>query len=84
MAFDIATVAYVKHTTDKLPHFTLQDYLESVDEDKLHVLFDYADRHGLQVIISILNDKLTTFNKDFVEKHGVLFLSQANKFFKLA
>nr|WP_226869016.1 MULTISPECIES: DUF2326 domain-containing protein [Enterobacter cloacae complex] len=84
MAFDIAMVAYAKRTTDKLPHFTLQDYLESVDEDKLQILFDYADEHKLQVIISILNDKLTTFNTDFIQKHGVLFLSQSNKFFKLA
>ena len=84
MAFDIAMVAYAKRTTDKLPHFTLQDYLESVDEDKLQILFDYAGEHKLQVIISILNDKLTTFNTDFIQKHGVLFLSQSNKFFKLA
>ena len=75
MAFDIAMVAYAKRTTDKLPHFTLQDYLESVDEDKLQILFDYAGEHKLQVIISILNDKLTTFNTDFIQKHGVLFLS---------
>lgn len=84
MAFDIAMVAYVKNTTDKLPHFTLQDYLESVDEDKLHILFDYANTNNIQVIISILNDKLSTFDCVFIEKYCALKLSQSDKFFKLA
>lgn len=83
MAADIAMVEFLKNSNSKLPYFTLQDYVESVDDDKLDALISYADKHGIQVIISILNDKLQLLPKGALIKDCVLELSQSDKFFKL-
>jgi len=83
MAFDIALVEYLKTLNVKLPEFTLQDYLESVDEDKLGTLFSYSSKNDIQVIVSILNDKLNLLPENFVVENTILELSSKNKFFKL-
>lgn len=83
MAFDISLVEYLRHINKKLPHFTLQDYLESVDEEKLFTLLTYCEKNKIQIVLSILNDKLTLLPAEFLEKNTALELSNANKFFRI-
>ncbi|WP_017347141.1 DUF2326 domain-containing protein [Pantoea sp. A4] len=83
MAFDISFVEYLRTLNVKLPEFTLQDYLESIDEDKLSTLFNHSSKKDIQVIISILNDKLKLLPEKFVLENTILELSPTNKFFKL-
>lgn len=83
IAFDISLVEYIRTINKRLPNFTLQDYLESVDEDKLWFLFSYAEKNKVQVIASILNDKLKLMPAEFLIDNTILELSSTNKFFKL-
>lgn len=83
MAFDISMVQYMRDIRSRLPYFTLQDYLESVDEDKLNSLLLYAEKNNVQVVLSILNDKLNIFHDDFLIDNVILELSQNNKFFNI-
>jgi len=83
MAFDMAYVYFVNRFKSKLPAFTVQDYLEVVDEDKLTKLFNFANEKKIQTIVAILNDKLGGFDKKFLEKNIILELTKDEKFFKL-
>ncbi|CAI1026613.1 hypothetical protein [Serratia quinivorans] len=83
MAFDISMVQYMRDIRSRLPYFTLQDYLESVDEDKLNSLLLYAEKNNVQVVLSILNDKLNIFHDDFLIDNVILELSPDNKFFNI-
>ncbi len=83
MAFDICLVEYMRLTNSRLPHFSLQDYLESVDDEKLNILIQYASKHKIQIVISILNDKLQLLPIGFLKKNTVLELSVNDKFFKV-
>lgn len=84
MAFDMAYVKLINKSRSKLISFTAQDYLEAVDEDKLKELFEIANSHGIQTIVSILRDKLYGFDDEFKEENIVLELSDSKKFFKLS
>lgn len=81
MAFDIAMIEYVKAKNMKLFHFTLQDYLESIDEESMKSLLKYTEQQGTQVVISILSDKLNILSKREVDSFTVLKLSKSDKFF---
>lgn len=83
MAFDMAMVEYVKTSGAKLPEFTLQDYLEPADEDKLFELIQLANSREIQTVISILNDKLQLLTSEFIDRNSILTLSSSNKFFKI-
>ncbi|AVB23726.1 DUF2326 domain-containing protein [Pseudomonas syringae pv. syringae] len=83
MAFDMAYVHFVNKFKSKLPSFTVQDYLEVVDEDKLIKLFSFANEKKIQTIAAILNDKLDGFDKQFLKENTVLELTKEEKFFKL-
>ncbi|MNL29628.1 hypothetical protein D3C87_1513140 [compost metagenome] len=83
MAFDMAYVHYVKKQRTRLPAFTAQDYLESVDESKLAKLFDFANENNIQTIAAILSDKLDGFGDKFLEDNVVLYLRSNEKFFKV-
>lgn len=83
MAFDMAIVEYVRTSGAKLPEFTLQDYLEPADEDKLFELIQLANSRKIQTVISILNDKLQLLSSEFIEENSILTLSSTNKFFKI-
>lgn len=84
LAFDMAFVEFIKKTKSRLPQFTIQDYLEAADQEKLATLAKLANANKLQVIISILSDKLSSLDRDFIEKNTVLSLTQSDKFFKIA
>lgn len=81
-AFDVAMVEYTKEKSPNGIHFTMQDYLEAIDEYSLSVLIEYVEDKKVQTVISILSDKISVLkNKnEFI----VLELSKQNKFFKLA
>ncbi|MFQ2290597.1 DUF2326 domain-containing protein [Aeromonas enteropelogenes] len=81
MAFDIAMIEYVKAKNLKLLRFTLQDYLEAIDEESMKLLLKYAEKRGVQVVISILSDKLNLFTSKEAEKYIRLRLSKEDKFF---
>lgn len=83
MAVDMAFVEYAKTTGAKMPLFTLQDYLEASDEDKLSSLFYLADKRKIQTVVSILNDKLKSLDSEFRKESTVLTLSSHDKFFKI-
>jgi uncharacterized protein YydD (DUF2326 family) len=81
-AFDVAMVEYMREKKLNSIHFTMQDYLEAIDESSLSTLIEYVEDKKIQTIISILSDKLSALKKpnDFI----VVELSKQNKFFKLA
>ncbi|MGR5211613.1 DUF2326 domain-containing protein [Vibrio rotiferianus] len=81
MAIDMAFVEYVSKSGAKLPMFTLQDYLEAADLDKLTNLFNIANKRKIQTIVAVLNDKLALLPEALIEKHSVLTLSTEDKFF---
>lgn len=83
MAFDMAYVYFVNKYKSKLPAFTVQDYLEVVDEYKLIKLFSFANEKKIQTIAAILNDKLDGFDKKFLHENTVLQLTKEEKFFKI-
>lgn len=83
MAFDMAYVYFINKFKSKLPAFTVQDYLEVVDEDKLTKLFNFANEKNIQTIVAILNDKLGGFDKKFLKENTILELAKDEKFFKL-
>ena len=83
LAFDMAFVQYIKESGSKLPEFTVQDFLEAADEDKLAKLSMLANNKNIQVVISILSDKLNSLDDEFKNKNIVLELSPSNKFFKV-
>ena len=83
LAFDMALVEHVKSINSNLPSFTIQDYLESTDLDKLETLALRANKDKTQVIMSVLNDKLQLLDPDFIEKNTVLSLEKSDKFFKV-
>ncbi|MEZ9257443.1 hypothetical protein AB4125_07545 [Vibrio splendidus] len=83
MAVDMAFVEYAKATGAKMPLFTLQDYLEPTDEDKLSALFYLANTRKIQTVVAILNDKLQLLDSEFLRDNTVLTLSSSDKFFKV-
>ncbi|EOV0931934.1 DUF2326 domain-containing protein [Pseudomonas aeruginosa] len=83
MAFDMSYVYFVNKFKSRLPAFTVQDYLEVVDEDKLIKLFNFANEKKIQTIVAILNDKLGGFDEKFLEANTILELTKEEKFFKL-
>lgn len=83
LAFDMAFVEFVKKTGVCLPEFTIQDYLEASDQDKLATLATLANDHNIQVIVSVLKDKLASLSPKFINDNTVLSLKKSDKFFKV-
>lgn len=81
LAFDMSLVAYNKESSSNLPQCTLQDYLEAADQDKLAILARKSVSDKIQVIMSVLKDKLISLDDDFIEEHTILKLDKSNKFF---
>lgn len=81
IAFDMAMIEYVKAKNLKLLRFTLQDYLESIDEESMKHLLKYAEQHSIQVVISILSDKLNMLSLEEIFDYTILRLSKEKKFF---
>ncbi len=83
MIFDIAFVKYLMEKGKKFFYFSIQDSLEAVDEEKLKTIFNKVIEHKIQVVISILRDKISDSLDDELKDHIKLELSPDSKFFKL-
>ena len=83
MIFDLAFVKYLIEKRKKFFYFSIQDNLEAVDEEKLKIIFKKIIENGIQVVISILRDKISDALDEELEDHIKLELSPDNKFFKL-
>ncbi|SOB58170.1 conserved protein of unknown function [Pseudodesulfovibrio profundus] len=83
MTFELALVKYSQETNSKLPQFTMQDYIEAVDDDKIEKLFNFANKNKAQTIVAVLSYKLHPLGEKFCDSNTVLTLSQADKFFKV-
>jgi len=83
VAFDISFAKYCEIRRPIFFHFTIQDSLEAIDEERLEVLIRSAIRLNVQVVISILRDKLTDIIDETIAKHIKLELGENDKFFKL-
>ncbi len=81
LAFDMALVEFVKNTNRHLPKFTLQDHLEASDQDKLATLATIANKNNIQVVMSILPEKLSFLSPAFIKSNTVLSLAKSDKFF---
>ena len=83
LAFDMAFIEFVKETGARFPKFTIQDYLEAADQDKLATLASLANENEIQVVVSVLKDKLASLNQEFIDENTVLTLKKSDKFFKI-
>lgn len=83
LAFDMALVEFAKESGARLPMFTIQDYLEASDQDKLATLATLSNKNNTQVIVSVLKDKLASLPQEFIDKNTVLALKKSDKFFKV-
>lgn len=83
LAFDMAFIEFVKETGSSFPKFTIQDYLEASDQEKLASLFQIANTKKVQVVASVLKDKLASLSQNFIESNTVLTLKKSDKFFKI-
>ncbi|WP_281649026.1 hypothetical protein [Parendozoicomonas sp. Alg238-R29] len=83
MAFDMSLVKFNTIFGSKLPKFTIQDYLESADEEKLEKLFNVANSENIQAVVAILNDKLSFMSSSIKKENTILELSETDKFFKV-
>jgi len=83
VAFDISFAKYCEIRRPSFFHFTIQDSLEAIDEERLEVLIRSAIRLNVQLVISILRDKLTDIIDETIAKHIKLELGEDNKFFRL-
>ncbi|MDR9766578.1 DUF2326 domain-containing protein [Shewanella baltica] len=83
LAFDMAFIEFVKETGACFPEFTIQDYLEASDQDKLATLATLANENEIQVVVSVLKEKLASLSQEFIDKNTVLTLKKSDKFFKI-
>lgn len=83
LAFDMAFVKFVEETGASFPEFTIQDYLEAADQDKLATLVNLANENKIQVVVSVLKDKLASLSQEFIDNNSVLTLKKSDKFFKI-
>jgi hypothetical protein len=83
MAFDMSYVSFSKIYRPKSLCFTAQDYLESVDEDKLKTLFVEANGRSIQTVVAILYDKISGVGAKFLKDNVILYLEEDEKFFKI-
>lgn len=81
LAFDLAYIEYAKN--ENIPHlsFLLNDKKELMHNNQLLVLKEYCDTHPVQVVFSILKDKLPDEIID--EKYIILKLTQEDKLFRI-
>lgn len=83
-AFDLAFIHSIEENRKGYYfNFTIQDNIESIDEDKLKYLLELSNRHKSQVIVSVLRDKLNIFSSEFISENRILELSGTNKLFKI-
>jgi hypothetical protein len=83
LAFDMEFVEFVKETVAFFLELTIQDCLEASDQDKLATLANLVNENGIQVIVSVLKDKLASLSQEFINSNTVLSIKKSDKFFKI-
>ncbi|WP_128547203.1 DUF2326 domain-containing protein [Larkinella soli] len=81
-AFDFAYISFLDEMKSKLPRFVLHDSTEDVHINQLSTAFELANSLPGQYVVSILRDKLTSFDISFINENTCLLLSEHEKFFK--
>ena len=82
-AFDFAFISLQNEFESSLPRFVLHDSIEDVHKNQINTLFKIANSINGQYIVSILRDKLTFLESEYVEANKILSLSQEEMFFKM-
>lgn len=80
-AFDLAYMKYKENS--QCLHVVAHDRLELISINQIKTLFDIANTLNGQYIVPILKDKLSSLDKDFIERNTILSLSQEDKLFRL-
>jgi uncharacterized protein YydD (DUF2326 family) len=81
LCFDMAYIIFAEKENMKCIHFLLNDKKELMHDNQLIKLKEFLVGRDMQVIISILSDKLPEELKD--EKFFIVKLSQDNKLFRI-
>lgn len=79
-AFDFSFYDFFRMKSFDLPYFVIHDRLENIPLDDLMKIFLEARKTGIQFIIPILRDRITTL--DIKEKEVIVKLSKNDKLFK--
>lgn len=82
-AFDLAYYAFAISENIVCPQFIVHDKMETTDKKQLQEIFNITEENKAQLIIPILNEKLSFLTSEQRNKHIVLELSNDDKFFKI-
>lgn len=82
-AFDLAYYAFAVEKDITCPRFIVHDKMETTDKKQLQEIFNITEENKAQLIIPILNEKLSFLTDEQREKHVILKLSNEDKFFKI-
>lgn len=83
LCFDVAYIMYSDSVKKPCIHFMLNDKKELMDANQLEMLPLIVENKPMQLIISMLYDKLPESIQTEVKKYEVLTLSENDKLFKL-
>lgn len=82
LCFDVAYIMYSDSVKKPCLHFMLNDKKELMDANQLEMIPKLLENHPMQLIISMLFDKLPVSIQDKIEEFAVLTLSQNDKLFR--
>ncbi len=82
IAFDLSFINYYFELGLDYPRFSIHDKIEIIHKNQLKLLFDITENIEGQFIVSILKDRISFLGESFINKKGILELSQDDKFFK--
>lgn len=82
-AFDLAYVQFLNEQVFYGPRFILHDSVEDVHTNQLKMIFECAEHLNGQLIISLLEDKVSFLEPSFLKNATVLELSPGDKFFRI-
>lgn len=82
IAFDLSFINYYFELGLDYPRFSIHDKIEIIHKNQLKLLFDITENIEGQFIVSILKDRISFLGDSFINKKGILELSQDDKFFK--
>lgn len=82
-AFDLAYYSFAIKENIICPKFIVHDKMETTDKKQLQEIFNITEENNAQLIIPILNEKLSFLTNEQRDKHIVLELSNEDKFFKI-
>lgn len=81
--FDLAYYSFAQKMGISCPKFIVHDKMEATDKKQLEGIFNIAEEIEAQLIIPILNEKVSFLTEEQREEHIVMELSNSDKFFKI-